>query len=75
MAETNFPEGVLAHEAALVDESVHAIDMSFSGVLPHDEVAVISQDRFPLGVLGDHQFVTVYLPAKITVVKVGERVE
>ena len=75
VSETYFSQSVSTHEAALVNISVDAVDVSFAGVLPHSDVAVVAEYRFLFGVLCYHEGVVVYLSCEIAVVEVGASVE
>ena len=66
---------MLAHEAALIDVSAYAVDMSFTCVLPHSNITIVLQPRFKIGVLGNHDFVVVELSLKVLVVEVRTRVD
>ena len=41
VAESDFPELVLAHEAAFVNIASHAVDASLTCVLPHGDVSSV----------------------------------
>ena len=59
VSESDFSQSVSTHESALINVSVHAVELSLTRVLPHLEIPAVSEHRLSLGVLGNHQLVAV----------------
>ena len=75
VSESDFSQSVSAHESALVHVSVHAVELSLTRILPHLEIPAVSEHRFSLGVLGNHQLVAVQFAQQVTVVEIGSGVD
>lgn len=75
MPEPDFSQSVVAHESAFVHISVNAVEMSFTRVLPQDEIEVVFQNRLLRGVLGNHHLVVAQEPQQVVVVEIGTRVK
>ena len=63
-------QGVLAHETALIDITLDAVDAALARVLPHRDVTVVFQAGLALGVLGYHNLIVVNLAKQVFVVEV-----
>ena len=59
MPEPQFAQFVLAHETAFVHIAVDAVQVSFTGVLPHGYVTAVCKHRLLVGVLRYHDEVAV----------------
>lgn len=75
MSEPYLFQLVPAHEATLVHIAIDAVDVPFTGVLPHLKVTAIGQPRFLCGVLRHHELVVVYIPLEVGVVEICVGVE
>ena len=69
------PQTVVAHKSAFVHISVHAVYVSFTGILPYYEVLVVVEDRFLSRLLGYHELVVAEFAAQVSVVEVCAGVE
>ena len=61
---------VLAHETALIDIALDAVDAPLARVLPHRDVTVVFQARLAFGVLRYHNLVAVKFAQQILVIEV-----
>lgn len=75
VSESDFPQSVSAHEAALIHVSVYAVELSLTGVLPHLDISAIAEHRFTLAVLGNHQLVAVEFAQQIIIVEIGTGID
>lgn len=62
--------GVFAHEPALVDISLYAIDAPFACILPHRDVTVVLQAWLTRSVLGYHYLIVVEHPEEVFVIEI-----
>ena len=75
MSESDFPQAMAAHEAALVHIAVYSVEPALTRILPHFEISTISQHRDALRILGNHQLVAVELAQKIVVIEIGSCID
>ena len=75
VSESDFSQSVSTHESALIHVSVHAVELSLTRVLPHFEIPAVSEHRLSLGVLGNHQLVTVQFAQQVIIVEIGSGVD
>ena len=75
VSESDFSQSVSAHESALIHVSVHAVELPLTRILPHLEIPAVSEHRFSLGVLGNHQLVAVQFAQQVTIVEIGTGVD
>ena len=73
--ELQFSQPMRSHEPALVDVSVYAVDMPFTGILPCEDVAFVDEFRLTLGVLRNHKLVAVEFSYEIAIVEICTRID
>ena len=75
VSELQLAELMVAHETALVNVSLDAVEVSLSGVLPKGDVPIVDEYRQTLRVLSNHQQVSVELSCEVLVVEVRSGVD
>ena len=65
---------MITHETALIHIAVDTLNTSFTGILPHGNIAIISNHGFLVGIHGNHDFIVVHLAQQVLVVEVAPRI-
>ena len=59
MVESDFSQGMAAHEAALVNITADAIDAALTSVLSHGNLTIVSHYGLLVGIHGNHNLIII----------------
>ena len=75
MSEANFAQTMIAHKSALVYPTVYTYDAPLACILPHGNIAPVSQFRFLWRIHRYHNLVVVYLSLQVFIIEIAPRIE
>lgn len=71
MLETDFPQAMIPHEAALVHIAVNTHDPTLTRILPHGDITSVDEYRFFRLVHRYHELVVINLPHQMLIVEIA----